>query len=564
MPLRGLPIVGSLRVSALVGKDKAGFEKASFKPDRDFEAAVPALATGLLADDVALVPIRPAFERSGDKGGNAVKAEVGDSAILFDTSASRALGFTRDVERLGKLVAELEKAARPGAELTVATFDQSVDRVYKGPFSGFSRREIDLVLARRPLGATDLAGAIASLGREKAHARALLLTDGVATAGGADAAVDEAKKLRGKIDRLDVVLSGGIRDDDLAKRLARGTLEHDGVVLDGARDLGETARRIALATCSGISVDIAGASWVWPARLDGVQPGDQAFVYALLKKGASAAKLEVTLGGGVKQTLEVPAIQVEKPLLERAAANAEIARLTATRDALPAADSTRRAELEHQIVKISTTFRVVSDFTSLLVLESDADYARFGIDWRALADVLTIGDRGLALLHRSEPVVLVKEPPPPPSRPTSKSGKDGKPTDVAKPRIAHGREVAMKKGTVDEVTTFARRQRRAAGGERGLGPDARRGARADEGGSRWRRRGRHVSGRACAGGRAPDVPRRGARRGGAGLGARHDRADGRRRHERHGDLAAIEGDLARPGAAATCRVPWSGERSGRG
>ena len=342
------------------------------------------------------------------------KAELGDLVILFDTSASRALGFTREVERLGRLVGELAKSARPGAELTLATFDQTVDRVYRGPISAFSRRDLDAILARRPLGATNLAGAIASLGRERAHARAILITDGVATAGGADAAVAETKKLRGRIDRLDVVLSGGIRDDDLAKRLARGTLERDGVVLDGGRDLAETARRIALATCSGISVDVAGASWVWPARLDGLQPGDQAFVYALMKKGAPVAKLSVSLGGGVKQTLDLPAIQVEKPLLERAAANAEIARLTATRDALPADDASRRADLERQIVKISTTFRVVSDFTALLVLESDSDYARFGIDRRALADVLTIGNRGLTLLHRSEPVVVLREPTPPP------------------------------------------------------------------------------------------------------------------------------------------------------
>ncbi len=406
LPLRGLPVVGHLRVSALIGKDRGGFEKASFKPDHDFEVAVPALVTGLRADDVALVPIRPEL--------GAERADVGDLVILFDTSASRALGFTREVDRLGKLVGELAKTARPGVELTVATFDQAVDRVYKGPISAFSRRDLDLVLARRPLGATDVAGAIASLAREKPHTRALVITDGVATAGGADAAVAEAKKLRGRIDRLDVELTGGIRDDDFARRLARGTLERDGVVLDGGRDLGEIARRLALATCSGISVDVAGASWVWPARLDGVQTGDQVFVYALMKKGAPVAKLSVSLGGGVKQNLDLPAIQVEKPLLERAAANAEIARLTASRDALPAEDASRRADLERQIVKISTTFRVVSDFTALLVLESDSDYARFGIDRRSLADVLTIGDRGLALLHRSEPVVLVKEPPPPP------------------------------------------------------------------------------------------------------------------------------------------------------
>ncbi len=41
-------------------------------------------------------------------------------------------------------------------------------------------------------------------------------------------------------------------------------------------------------------------------------------------------------------------------------------------------------------------------FTSLLVLETEQDYARFGIERRGLADILTVGAGGLALIHRTD------------------------------------------------------------------------------------------------------------------------------------------------------------------
>jgi hypothetical protein len=44
---------------------------------------------------------------------------------------------------------------------------------------------------------------------------------------------------------------------------------------------------------------------------------------------------------------------------------------------------------------------VLSPFTAMLVLESASDYARFGLDRRALADILTVGPGGLQTLARS-------------------------------------------------------------------------------------------------------------------------------------------------------------------
>ena len=46
------------------------------------------------------------------------------------------------------------------------------------------------------------------------------------------------------------------------------------------------------------------------------------------------------------------------------------------------------------IVDRSVKYRVLSDFTALLVLESESDYERYGIDRKALAGILAIGPDG--------------------------------------------------------------------------------------------------------------------------------------------------------------------------
>src|SRR5207302_1939273 len=69
-----------------------------------------------------------------------------------------------------------------------------------------------------------------------------------------------------------------------------------------------------------------------------------------------------------------------------------------------------REALKHQIVDLSTRFRVLSDFTALLVLETEADYARFHIDRRALSDILTVGPTGIEVLDRRRQPVEIARP----------------------------------------------------------------------------------------------------------------------------------------------------------
>jgi hypothetical protein len=81
------------------------------------------------------------------------------------------------------------------------------------------------------------------------------------------------------------------------------------------------------------------------------------------------------------------------PLLEREAYRAYLEYL-AEREANETSDAVRRALAAEQ-VKISIEQRVVIPRTTMLVLESEWDYQRFGLDRRALAQILTIDAGGI-------------------------------------------------------------------------------------------------------------------------------------------------------------------------
>ena len=218
----------------------------------------------------------------------ATPQEIRGLYVLVDSSASRALGWSTQVRRLADLAAGLRDGAGSGTPLGVAAFDQEVAPVYEGTAGGFGAAEVRRLGARRPLGASDLQGALTWLGDHLAKdrgrfPRVLLLTDGVATAGDTEtkalkaavAALDAAG-----VERLDVLAVGGLRDDAVLRELVTGNLKQDGRNLDGAAPLPEIARRLTLASRSGLRVAVEGAAWVWPSKLDGVQPGDQVLVYA--------------------------------------------------------------------------------------------------------------------------------------------------------------------------------------------------------------------------------------------------------------------------------------------
>jgi hypothetical protein len=395
LPLRGLPAIGEVVATARVVRAGSGHEEVvlrqrGWKPDRDFAVDVTEMAGAVRSGDLVALRVAPSLGAATD-----APAAL---TILVDTSASRALGFERQIAALGQLVTSL-RAAHGDLGLRVAAFDQDVQAIFDGPASGFGPAQLAALRARQPLGASDLGAALAWVKSAGARGRVVVMTDAVVTAGDGELGELEAavKRLAPAIDRLDVVVSGGIRDESIARGITRGLLGHDGAMLDLDRSgPDEIARRLGLATRSGLPVAVDGARWVWPERVDGVQPGDEIVVYASLAGRDTGAPVTVRIG---EQRERVAPVQVPRPLLERAAAGVEIARLEAERGR--ATDAAQRKALAESIVAVSTKRRVLSELTALLVLETENDYARFGLDRKGLADILVVGPQGLDVVQRT-------------------------------------------------------------------------------------------------------------------------------------------------------------------
>jgi tetratricopeptide (TPR) repeat protein len=424
IPLQGLSEIGRLDLRVFLGgRPAAGapssnlggevserrvveLHKTNWTPDRDFEIGQDRVGdpgksrAGLRHDNLAVVRVSAPVE--------AVHQEISGLYVLIDSSASRALGYATQIRRLSEIVAGLRDGAGGGTPVGVAAFDQEVAPVFEGPASGFGDREIHTLSDCRPLGASDLHQALSWLEKRLARSgarsginypRVLLITDGVATAGETGTAeLKAAVHALGAhgVERLDVLAVGGLRDETVLRELTTGNLKHDGQRIDGAAPLAEISRRLTLACRSGIRVKVDGAAWSWPETLDGVQPGDEALVYADLP---ADLPVRLTLDGrAAKLGGELAA--TERPLLQRAWAQGRIERLLHLRDTAPAGDEDLRRALTLQITEVSVKNRVLSPFTALLVLETEYDYTRFGLDRRALADILTVGPGGLEVLAR--------------------------------------------------------------------------------------------------------------------------------------------------------------------
>jgi tetratricopeptide (TPR) repeat protein len=392
LPLRGLPQLGALDVNVHVAGSIAaaggrtegtfGLHQQRFTPAGDFvvEGKHLARSPGLRSGDLAIARVVP-FASSRPE-------PVGSAIVLVDTSASRGLGIADQVKTLSATLSRLP----PDTRVVVACFDQEVVPAFEGKASEFGPKEAQAIALRGALGASDFEQAIAWAGdaaRRSKATRVILLTDGVATAGETD-----AQKLRLKVEalrdagvaRMDAIAIGGIRDDGFLRTVVRGVLDRDGVVLDAKLGADALARRLGEATSSSIAVKVDGARWSWPEKLDGLQAGDEVLVYAELD---ASQPVRIDAGG---QTFAPDLRAVPRPLVERAWAQAKIQSLVeAPKDG---ASATRQ-----QIILLSTQHRVISPYTSLLVLETDFDYQRFGIDRNAKVDILAVQDGRVAVVE---------------------------------------------------------------------------------------------------------------------------------------------------------------------
>ncbi len=461
LPLAGLPSIESLKLTALTSAAASGgpktslggqnsryqittVEKQNFTPDQDwviFGGQIPAAGDALRNGELAVVR----FTAPASAGDTALPGAV----VLFDTSASRAIGFDARLEALQALIAKLPEAGVQA--VTVIAFDQFSERIYEGPPAGFGKKHIDRLAERGALGASSLqAGLEAAAFTEGAGRRLIIIGDGVVTAGETerDALKTMAAGLMGRgIARIDAIVDTSARDGALLEQLVTADGLQPGKVIEGRAPLADQITRLRKAALPDVSLAVDGAKWVWPDRVRGLQGGDAVVAFVELPAGAPLA---VRLSGGVNQVVQPTIREAELPLLERAWVKARIERLENLR---AKSDPDLKEALKQQIVTLSTRHRVLSTYTALVVLETENDYRRFGIDRKALADILTVGPTGLEVMQRKGQAVAIAPPPPPP-RPVRRA-EERERNDVRAKRRARSRGDALAAAPAAEVALDA-------------------------------------------------------------------------------------------------------------
>ena len=405
LPLRGLPLVPALTIRAWQHQPEGppkvlvSATLANVQPQRDLHIAVPPLSPQDMGGrrDGAVAVGRMTVEHAD------AEARFADVLVLFDTSVSAAPAFEQRMQSLREVVS---LAGHHGATaVKVVAFDQQQSVVFAGDPAAFGANELAALRKRGALGASDLGAALRFAGAQTTGpTRAVLLSDCVATMGPTEPA--ELAKLaanlgKAQVQRLDVVLPAGARNDAVGRALASAGLAQPGAALAGEDP---PLFRLTRTVLPRVQVAVPGAKWVWPQTIDALQAGDTVVIAAELPANAPFV---VRLSGGMEGEFALATQAGTPALVGRLGAAAQVALLEA-RHAVAAAKD--KAALAKELVDVSVRNRVLSDLTAFLVLETEGDYARYKIDRDKPAALLAIAASGeVQAGKRGDPAVALAE-----------------------------------------------------------------------------------------------------------------------------------------------------------
>jgi hypothetical protein len=353
-------------------------------PDHDFAVSFsrPAPAAAVATSEQGFVALRLRAELP--KGQLPPPFQRRDRVVVLDASQSQS---AESFAAAQQLAARALRALEPSEGFAVLVCDSACEAVPKSglaPATGQVLLDaLELVRARKPFGASDLAGALraaAERGRDGSPLQIAYVGDGAASAGELSV-VSITARVRESFERrrVDLRLFGvgaGI-DEVMLAGLARSlagsydNVSSSGPLTEREDELIAGLRApLVIAPTLELPTDV---SDVAPRVLPNLRLGQEILVVG---KRASSAPLVATLRGrlaGEAYTLgtsfRLDTATSSAPFVARAWAQARIVELEAAGDT---------ASLE-EAIGLSKRFRVMSRETSWLVLESEQMFADFGI-----------------------------------------------------------------------------------------------------------------------------------------------------------------------------------------
>jgi predicted Zn-dependent protease len=374
------------------------FTAQEFTPNRDFEVVVE-LEKGQA--DVVMIP-----HRRGDDGyfmlqltppaahGDWDRPRVPDGEplqllILADTSASIDAGQrAHQATFIGALLASLS----PKDTFNLGACDVQCEWAFPQPIAADSKSETlarAFLEKRTSLGWTNLDGAVAAAlkqGGPKTHV--IYVGDGIVTTGDADP-VAFTKRLRrvyeGKTATFHAVTLGSSYESGVLKALASlgggsmrkitGEQGPQAIALELLGEIAQPALRDIKVEFKGIKV-----ARLYPEALANVPAGSQQILLGRYLPEGKDQSGEVIVTG----------IQGDKPvrfstralLKDAEQGNSFIPRLWARMHLDSLLDQGSSAAIKDEIIALSEEYQIITPYTSLLVLETDADRERFAVKRR--------------------------------------------------------------------------------------------------------------------------------------------------------------------------------------
>lgn len=324
----------------------------------------------------------------------AIQQNIETLVLLIDTSASQAPFLAETITKIEALISQLKPTT-----LAIYSFDQTLHEIGKTVNMHSQVPALQLLKQSIALGASRLDNTFSSLAKIKLDkARLLIISDVVVTAGDTTGLAEQLNKISW-LERVDILIPSYHSDQQLAHLLVKSG-KTTGIVADLNLDNQRLINKLTHKTLADIPIKVTGSNWFYPETIDSLQINEPLLIFAEL---TGDAPFSITV-----ENHTVPlTIKTANPiLLKREWVRARIDKLLNLE--ATTVDKDLKSAFHNEITNLSVQSRVLSPYTSLLVLETEADYQRYQIDRRGLADILTIGAEGIEVIKRDkkEPVIV--------------------------------------------------------------------------------------------------------------------------------------------------------------